>query len=127
MIGVWEGLGVAAVAGGAMSASLMDEVLGDLGWEGAIAYEPFPQDRITEKLWPHQLERHGDGGNWKFKGKKPGGSTPGKKPGDVKYYEYWIDAYRKWVEVHYFRDAAGNVKFNAPIDFRPLPGPPKGF
>jgi hypothetical protein len=88
--------------------SFLDETLG--GWSGVIAYGHLSPGTIASQMTPSQIARHGDPSQWKFQGQKPGSGRPGREPGDVKYYETWMDAFRQLIEVHYFRDASGAVK-----------------
>ena len=65
-----------------------------------------------------QVGVHGDPSQWKFQNEKNGSGAQGDNPGDVKYYEVWMDAFRRLLEIHYFKDAGGQVKAST-ITIRP--------
>ncbi len=60
-----------------------------------------------------EILRHGDPGQWKTKGQKPGSglpaTSPNAPPGTLKVYEIFEDEFGEEIELHYFRHSDGTV------------------
>jgi hypothetical protein len=92
-------------ARGSEVAEFLRETLGMSYHAEALTSAMIGEQMSTEQIW-----QHGDPKNWTPKGKKDGGSVPGRILGDVKEYFKYIDAFKQHIEVHFFRDASGAIK-----------------
>lgn len=112
----WEQMGLTIVGGGALlnnacGDDLREWVLAQIGLRAsASSASGVTANQIAGQMSSTEFQTHGDPSRWKFKQEKPGSGAPGNTPGDVKYYEIWINEFGRRIEVHYFRDAARMVK-----------------